>query len=105
MRSYVSLMGHLSIRDLQKISGETIRALDGPTPVKAGSRTIGILAPLHATDPDALAAVLEKAGALAAERDPGSDEAFLAANSDLDPVNWSSEEVERVQAEWRTTKG
>ncbi len=98
-------MGHLSIRDLQKISGETIRALDGPTPVKAGSRTIGILAPLHATDPDALAAVLERAGSLAAERDPGGDEAFLAANSDLDPVNWSSEEVERVQAEWHAARG
>lgn len=98
-------MPYLSIRDLQKISGETIRALDGPTPVKAGSRTIGILAPLRSTNPDALAAVLERADALAAGRDAGSDEAFLAANNDLDPVNWSSEEVERVQAEWRAAKG
>jgi len=34
------------IRDLQKMSGETIAALPGPTPVKSGDRTVAILIPL-----------------------------------------------------------
>jgi hypothetical protein len=98
-------MSYLSIRDLQKISGETIRALDGPTPVKAGSRTIGILAPLRTADPDALAAVLERASKLAAVRDPKEDEAFLAAFPDVDPSDWSVEAVDRLQAAWRAREG
>ena len=58
-------MSHISIRDLQKISGETIGALSGPTAVKSGNRTVGLLVPLKAADPDRLAAVLARAEALA----------------------------------------
>jgi hypothetical protein len=91
-------MAHLSIRDLQKISGETISTLDGPTPVKAGARTIGVLVPLRVADSAALEAVLKQAEALAAGRDPMNDESFLAEFGDVDPVNWSIEAVDRLKA-------
>ena len=82
-------MPHLSIRDLQKISGETIGALPGPTPVKSGDRTIGLLVPLKAADPDRLVAVLKRAESLAKGRDAEADDAALAPFGDVDPVNWS----------------
>lgn len=71
-------MTHLSISDLQSISGDAIAALPGPTPVKSGDRTVGLLLPLRAADPDRLAAVLRRAEALAETRDRTSDDAFLA---------------------------
>jgi hypothetical protein len=92
MQAYVSPMGHLSIRDLQKISGETIGALPGPTAVKSGDRTVGLLIPLKAADPDRLAAVLACAEALAAGRDRAADEADLAAMG-IDPTDWSVDAV------------
>jgi len=64
MLMYVRHMAHISIRDLQKISGETIGALPGPTPVKSGDRTVGLLVPLKAANPDRLARVLARAEAL-----------------------------------------
>jgi hypothetical protein len=92
-------MGHISIRDLQKISGETISALPGPTPVKSGDRTVGLLVPLKAADPDRLAAVLARAEALAKGRDPVADDAALAPFGEVDPVNWSVEAVRALMAE------
>jgi uncharacterized protein YmfQ (DUF2313 family) len=92
-------MSHLNIRDLQKISGETIRALEGPTPVKAGERTIGVLVPLRVANAEKLAAVLKKAEKLAKARDPNEDEKLLAEFGDVDPVNWSVEAVRRLKAE------
>ena len=86
-------MAHISIRDLQKISGETIGALPGPTPVKSGDRTVGLLVPLKAADPDRLAAVLARAEALAKGRDTAADDAALAPFGEVDPVNWSVEAV------------
>jgi hypothetical protein len=82
-------MPHISIRDLQKISGEAIGALPGPTPVKSGDRTVGLLIPLKSADPDRLAAVLKRAEALAKGRDAAADDAALAAFGDVDPVDWS----------------
>ena len=82
-------MTHISIRDLQKISGEAIGALPGPTPVKSGERTVGLLIPLRAADPDRLVAVLKRAEALAKGRDVAVDDATLAAFGDVDPVDWS----------------
>lgn len=82
-------MTHLSIRDLQKISGEAIGALAGPTPVKSGERTVGLLIPMKSADPDRLAAVLKRAAALARGRDAAADDAALAAFGDVDPVDWS----------------
>jgi hypothetical protein len=86
-------MTHISIRDLQKISGETIGALPGPTPVKSGDRTVGLLVPLRAADPDRLAAVLARAEALAKGRDTAGDDAALTSFGEVDPVDWSVEAV------------
>jgi hypothetical protein len=82
-------MAHISIRDLQKISGEAIGALAGPTPVKSGERTVGLLIPMKSADPDRLAAVLKRAAALARGRDAAADDAALTAFGDVDPVDWS----------------
>ncbi|NWG54055.1 MAG: hypothetical protein HXY28_10070 [Hydrogenophilaceae bacterium] len=92
-------MSHLSIRDLQKISGETIGALSGPTPVKSGERTVGLLVPLKAADPDRLAAVLARAEALAHGRDAAADDAALAEFGDIDPIDWSIEAVRALTAQ------
>ncbi len=100
MQSYVNSMSHISIRDLQKISGEAIGALPGPTPVKSGNRTVGLLIPLKATDPDRLAAVLARAEARARRRDPAADDAALVAMG-VDPTDWSVEAVRALQAERR----
>lgn len=85
-------MAHISIRDLRKISGETIGSLPGPTAVKSGDRTVGLLIPLKAADPERLAAVLARAEALAAGRDRAADDVALAAMG-VDPTDWSVEAV------------
>ena len=92
-------MDHLSIRDLQTISGETIGALPGPTLVKSGDRTVRLLVPLKAADPDRLAAVLARAEALATGREPVADDAALAPFGQVDPVDWSVEAVRALMAE------
>ena len=94
-------MAHISIRDLQKISGEAIGALPGPTPVKSGERTVGLLIPLKAADPDRLAAVLARAEAMAKGRDTAADDTALAPFGDVDPVDWS---VATVKALTRKSK-
>jgi hypothetical protein len=91
-------MGHLSIRDLQKISGEAISALPGPTAVKSGNRTVGLLIPFRKTDRDELAAILARAEALARGRDPKVDDEALRAFGDVDPTNWSIEAVRALTA-------
>ena len=92
-------MAHISIRDLQKISGETIAALPGPTPVRSGDRTVGILFPLKPVDRERLAAVMARAEALAEGRDPAADDAALAAFGDVDPTNWTEEAVAGLRDE------
>ena len=92
-------MTHLSIRDLQKISGERISALPGPTAVKSGNRTVALLIPVKPVDHERLAAVLARAEALARERDPAEDDAALAVFGDVDPTNWTEEAVRALQAE------
>jgi hypothetical protein len=54
----------LQISDLQKLSEEGIGALPGPTQVKSGDRTVGLLVPFNAADSERLAAVLARAEAL-----------------------------------------
>jgi hypothetical protein len=93
-------MNHISIRDLQKLSGETIGALPGPTPVKSGDRTVGLLVPLKAADPERLAAVLARAEALAKGRDSAADDAALAPFGEVDPVDWSVEAVRALTTEY-----
>ena len=92
-------MNHISIRDLQKLSGETIGALPGPTAVKSGDRTVGLLVPLKAADPDRLAAVLAQAEAVAKGRNAAADDAALAPFGEVDPVDWSVEAVRALTAE------
>jgi len=101
MQVYVNTMGHISIRDLQKISGETISSLPGPTPVKSGDRTVGLLIPLKMADPDRLAAILAEAESLAKGRDHAADDAALARFGEVDPVDWSPEAVRALIAERR----
>ena len=91
-------MNHISIRELQKISSETIGALPGPTAVKSGDRTIGLLIPLKPADPERLAAILARAEALAKGRDAAADVAALAAMG-IDATDWSVEAVERLISE------
>jgi hypothetical protein len=92
-------MAHLSIRDLQKISGETIGSLSGPTPVKSGDRTIALLVPLRAADLDRIASVLARAEALAKGRDPIADDAALAPFGEVDPIDWSVQAARALSAE------
>jgi hypothetical protein len=90
-------VAHISIRDLQKISGESITALPGPTPIKSGNRTVGLLIPLKPADPALLDAVLARAEALAKERDPAEDEAFLIEMG-IDPTVWTDEAIKALSA-------
>ncbi|MBV8132655.1 MAG: hypothetical protein JO282_09125 [Alphaproteobacteria bacterium] len=92
-------MAYISIRELQKLSAETIGALPGPTAVKSGGRTVGLLVPLKAANPDRLAAVLTRAEALAKGRDPAADDAALAPFGEVDPVDWSVAAVRVLTAE------
>lgn len=85
-------MSHISIRALQKISGETIDALPGPTAIKSGERTIGLLIPLKRSDPRRLAAVLAEAERLAKKRSRADDDAALAA-AGVDPAGWPAPPV------------
>ena len=62
--------------------------------MKSGGRTVALLVPLKAADPDRFAAaVLTRAEALAKGRDPAADDAALAPFGEVDPVDWSVETV------------
>jgi hypothetical protein len=86
---------------LQKISGEAIGALKGPTAIKSGVRTVGLLIPLKTADPDRLVAVLSRAEALARGRDVAADDRALAAFGAVDSVDWSLEATRELMAEPR----
>lgn len=90
-------MGYLSIRDLQKISSGTIKALDGPTAIKSGAETIGILAPLKKPDLAKLEAAMQEGRDLTAGRDAASDDAALREFGEVDPVDWTPEAVESLR--------
>ena len=84
-------MTHISIRDLQKLSSESIGALPGPTPVKSGGRTVAVLIPVKKTDMAKINEALEMAEKLAIGRDPVADDAALAPFGEVDPIDWSDE--------------
>jgi antitoxin (DNA-binding transcriptional repressor) of toxin-antitoxin stability system len=96
-------MGHLSIRDLQKISGEAIEKLPGVTAIKSGGRTIALLTPLRRPDPERLKAWAEKVEAMAKERDYDEDTRFLM-ESGADPTQWTAELIRKVQEEARAAR-
>lgn len=91
-------MAHISIRDLQKMSSETIAALPGPTPVKSGDLTVAILTPLKRADIERLRAFAEQAEALAKSRDRAADDAALEREG-IDTTDWTIEAVRRFMAE------
>lgn len=91
-------MNHISIRDLQKISGKAISELPGTTPVKSGDRTIALLVPLKRANMDRLRTTLAKAERLAKGRDPKEDDAALKKMG-VDPTNWSVAAVRKFKAE------
>jgi len=95
---YVSAVESIGIRDLQKISGEAIGALERPTAIKSGARTVALLIPLKSAYPDRLAAVLARAEELARTRDSAADDAALSAYGPVDPVDWSIEAVRALTA-------
>jgi hypothetical protein len=101
--SYVSRMGHLSIRDLQKISGEAISTLPGATAIKSGDRTVGLLIPIRPSDPARLRAWAEKVENLAKERDRTADDAFLH-EAGADVTDWSIDAVRKFKAEAKRRK-
>jgi len=94
-------MNHIGIRDLQKMSGETIAALPGPTPVKSGDRTVGILIPVKPVNMARLEAALAKAEELAKGRDPKADDEALRQFGDVDPTNYDEETVRKLMDEGR----
>jgi hypothetical protein len=89
-------MDHLSIRDLQKISGQAISALPGLTAIKSGDRTVGFLTPLKPGDPERLASVLARAEALAVGRDAEKDDDALRTFGEVDPMDWSVSAVREL---------
>ena len=92
---------HISIRDLQKLSGETIATLPGPTPVKSGDRTVAILIPIKPANVEGMAAVLAWAEELAKGRDYKADDEALKPFGEVDPTDWNEEAVRKIQAEVR----
>ena len=91
-------MASIGIRELQKISGETIGALEGPTTITSGARTVALLIPLKTADPDRLASVLRRAERFARRHDPVEDDAALAPYGPVDSVDWSIEAVRALTA-------
>jgi hypothetical protein len=90
-------MSHISMRDLQKMSAETISALPGLTAIKSGNRTVAFLTPLRKANMERLASVLAEAEALARDRDPAADDELLREFGEVDPTNWSIEAVRALK--------
>lgn len=61
-------MEPIGIRELQKISAEAITRLPGPTAIRSGLRTVGLLIPLRAPPIEPIARVLALAEALGLAR-------------------------------------
>lgn len=97
-------MNHIGIRDLQKLSGEAIQALPGPTPVKSGDRTVAILIPLKPVNMERLEAALAMAEELAKGRDVKADDEALRQFGDVDPVNYDEETVRKLWEQGRRMK-
>ncbi len=97
---YVTSMTYISIRELQKLSGEKIQRLAGTTPIRSGDRTVGLLIPFKKPNMKRLRATLAKAEKLAKTRDPKQDDAALRKMG-IDPTIWTRDEVKKLQAEHR----
>ncbi len=91
-------MAHISIRELQKLSGASIEALPGPTAVKSGNRTVGMLIPVKKTDMAKVSEALAMAEKLVIGRDRAADDAALAQFGDVDPIDWNEDAVRALIA-------
>jgi hypothetical protein len=96
-------MGYISIRDLQKLSGDKIQRLPGATPIKSGDRTVALLIPFKKPNMKRLRATLAEAEELARTRDPREDEAFLRKVG-ADSTKWTEEAVSKLRAQDRKAK-
>lgn len=89
----------ITIRDLQKISTETIAGLDGGTPVTSGETTVAILTPLKKANLTRLRKALLKAERLAHGRDPKAEDALLRKlGIAVDKTDWSFAGRRRTKA-------
>lgn len=71
----------LTMRELQKISASTIRALPHAVPIKSGNDTVAILVPIKQPSPELRAEVFARLEELDAQRTPEEEaevEKFLA---------------------------
>lgn len=83
-------MNHISIRDLQKISGEAITALDGPTPIKSGDKTVGFIVPVRKINRKRLVSNLHRAEKLSGDHNVEADNRALEAFGPVDRTDWSA---------------
>jgi hypothetical protein len=95
---------HVRIRAPQKLSREKIAALAGPTPIKAGEETIGILVLLRMANVDRLGAALQRAEALCKGRDGASNDRALWALGDVDPIDWNEAAVDALLRDWKRSR-
>jgi hypothetical protein len=94
----------ISIRDLQKVSTETLESLDGLTPVTSGERTIAFIIPVKRANKERLRKSLARAEALAKGRNVKADDAALEAFGPVDKTNWTPEAVRELQREFKRRK-
>lgn len=64
------MTGAITMRELQKMSAGSLRALPGTVPIKSGSETVALLTPFRKPDPERLAAVLRRIEEHQAELSP-----------------------------------
>ncbi len=94
----------ISIRDLQKVSGETIETLDGLTPITSGERTIAFIIPAKKLNKARLRKSLERAETLAKGRNVKADDAALEAFGPVDKTNWTPDAVRELQRQSKRKK-
>ncbi len=79
----------ISIRDLQRVSSQTIAKLDGPTAITSGEETVAVLFPLKKANLPRLRAALLRAEKLSQGRDREADDAALAVFGPVETGDYS----------------
>lgn len=74
----------ISMRELQKISADKIRALTHPVPITCGAETVALLVPHAAGRTERLRRLAERSAELAAQRSP-EERARIAERLGFDP--------------------
>ncbi len=60
----------VTMRELQKMSAATIKALPHAVPIKSGGETVGLISPLPKPDPESMKRILDRIEADYAKLDP-----------------------------------